>query len=71
MPANMEMLRKTGVAIFEYKGSRDVMAPAGSCVAAEAWGQTGAASGLKGRLRNRSIEENVGHIFLGSRRRLA
>jgi len=71
MPVNMDMIRKAGVAIFEYKGSRDVIAPAGSCVAAETWGQTGAASGLKGRLRNRSIEKNVGHIFVGSRRHLA
>lgn len=67
----MEMLRKTGLVIFEYEGSRDVMAPAGSCAAAETWGQTGAASGLKGRLRNQSIEKNVGHIFAGSRRHLA
>ena len=55
----MEMLRKTGLVIFEYEGSRDVMAPAGSCAAAETWGQTGAASGLKGRLRNQSIEKKM------------
>lgn len=71
-PVNMDMLRKAGVAIFEYKGSRDPIAPAGSCVAADIWGLAGAdATGGKGRPRNVSIEKNVGHIFVGSRRHLA
>ena len=71
-PVNMDMLRKAGVAIFEYKGSRDPIAPAGSCVAADIWGMSAAnVSGRKGRARNVSIEKNVGHIFVGSRRHLA
>ncbi|HPY06910.1 MAG TPA: hypothetical protein PK953_04290 [Smithellaceae bacterium] len=71
-PVNMDMLRKVGVAIFEYKGSRDPIAPAGSCVAADIWGLARPdASGRKGRPRNVSIEKNIGHIFVGSRRHLA
>lgn len=71
-PVNMEFLRKAEVTIFEYKGSRDPIAPAGSCVAADIWGMSAAnVSGRKGRTRNVSIEKNIGHIFVGSRRHLA
>lgn len=71
-PVNMDMLAKAEVAIFEYKGLRDPIAPSGSCVAAQIWGlvDDGKAAAA-GKLRNRSIEKNVGHIFVGSRRHLA
>jgi hypothetical protein len=68
----MDMLRKAGVAIFEYKGSRDPIAPPGSCVAAQVWGQVDSGNaGLARKPLNRSIEKNVGHIFVGSRRHLS
>ncbi|MRR16950.1 MAG: alpha/beta fold hydrolase [Deltaproteobacteria bacterium] len=71
-PVNMNILMKAGVSIFDYKGSRDPIAPAGSCVAAETWGQVD-----KGNVRftggqlNRTIEKNIGHIFVVSRKHLA
>ena len=72
LPVNMDMLRKAGVAIFEYKGSRDPIAPPGSCVAAQVWGQVDSGNaGLARKPLNRSIEKNVGHIFVGSRRHLS
>jgi len=71
-PVNMNILKKAGVRIFDYKGSRDPIAPAGSCVAGETWGQVD-----KGNVRftggqlNRTIEKNIGHIFVVSRKHLA
>lgn len=71
-PVNMSILKKAGVRIFDYKGSRDPIAPAGSCVAGETWGCTD-----KGNVKvtcgglNRVIEKNIGHIFVVSRKLLA
>jgi poly(3-hydroxyalkanoate) synthetase len=71
-PVNMDALQKAGVTIFDYKGSRDPIAPAGSCVAGETWGQV-----ERGNVRftsehlNRIIEKNIGHIFVVSRKLLA
>jgi poly(3-hydroxyalkanoate) synthetase len=71
-PVNMDMLRKAGVTIFDYRGTRDPIAPSGSCVAGETWGQVGSGNvkvlspGL-----NRTIEKNIGHIFVVSRKHLA
>jgi poly(3-hydroxyalkanoate) synthetase len=71
-PVNMKILKKAGVRIFEYKGSRDPIAPAGSCVAGQTWGQV-----EKGNVHytsphlNRIIEKNIGHIFVVSRKLLA
>lgn len=71
-PVNMNMLRESGVSIFDYRGTRDPIAPAGSCVACESWGQVGC-----GNVRvlspglDRIIEKNIGHIFVVSRKHLA
>ena len=71
-PVNMDMLRKSGVTILDYRGTRDPIAPSGSCVAGETWGQVGCGNvkvlspGL-----NRTIEKNIGHIFVVSRKHLA
>ncbi|QTA79767.1 alpha/beta hydrolase fold-containing [Desulfonema limicola] len=78
-PVNMDMLRRAGVAIFDYRGQRDPIAPAGSCTASELWGQTDKCSteGQTGNLcitrggLNRTIEKNVGHIFVVSKILLA
>lgn len=70
-PVNMSMLRESGVSIFDYRGKRDPIAPAGSCVACETWGQVGC-----GNVRvlspglDRIIEKNIGHIFVVSRKHL-
>ena len=71
-PVNMAILKKAGVRIFDYKGSRDPIAPAGSCVAGETWGMvdTGNVKFTSGGL-NRVIEKNIGHIFVVSRKLLA
>ncbi|PKN76257.1 MAG: hypothetical protein CVU52_05570 [Deltaproteobacteria bacterium HGW-Deltaproteobacteria-10] len=71
-PVNMSILKKAGVRIFDYKGLRDPIAPAGSCVAGETWGMVD-----KGNVKftsdglNRVIEKNIGHIFVVSRKLLA
>ena len=71
-PVNMSILKKAGVRIFDYKGSRDPIAPAGSCVAGETWGcvDSGNIRITCGGL-NRVIEKNIGHIFVVSRKLLA
>lgn len=71
-PVNMDILKKAGVSIFDYRGTRDPIAPAGSCVAGETWGQVdcGNVKILSPGL-NRTIEKNIGHIFVVSRKHLA
>ena len=71
-PVDMSILKKAGVRIFDYRGLRDPIAPAGSCVAGETWGQVdrGNVKFTSGGL-NRVIEKNIGHIFVVSRKLLA
>jgi poly(3-hydroxyalkanoate) synthetase len=59
-PVNMNALKETGVSLFDYRGTRDPIAPPGSCVASENWGQTGIA-----------MEKDIGHIFVVSKKLLA
>jgi poly(3-hydroxyalkanoate) synthetase len=61
-PVNMNALHKAGVAIFDYRGTRDPIAPPGSCVASEIWGKTGTG--------NQTIEKDIGHIFVVSKKLL-
>lgn len=71
-PVRMDALREAGVRIFDYRGTRDPIAPPGSCVASELWGgkDDGNVSVTRGGL-NRTIEKNVGHIFVVSKQLLA
>ena len=71
-PVNMDALRKSGVCVFDYRGSRDPIAPPGSCVASQLWGQREDGNVLvtRGGL-NRTIEKNIGHIFVVSRQLLS
>ncbi|MCX7634877.1 MAG: alpha/beta fold hydrolase, partial [Syntrophales bacterium] len=70
-PVDMDALRRGGVRIFDYRGLRDPIAPPGSCVASELWGQVeGNISLTRGGL-NRTIEKNIGHIFVVSKKLLA
>jgi len=62
-PVDMNALQEAGVAIFDYRGTRDPIAPPGSCVASETWGQVGSG--------NQTIEKDVGHIFVVSKKLLA
>jgi hypothetical protein len=68
----MSALRRGEVQIFDYRGSRDPIAPPGSCVASELWGLThdGNIQMTRGGL-NRTIEKNIGHIFVVSKSLLA
>lgn len=70
-PVNMGALKQAGVVLFDYRGSRDPIAPVGSCVASEKWGQVrnGNIEVTRGGL-NRTIERNAGHIFVVSRKLL-
>jgi poly(3-hydroxyalkanoate) synthetase len=71
-PVDMEALRRAEVQIFDYRGSRDPIAPPGSCVASQLWGmaQQGNIRMTRGGL-NRTIEKNIGHIFVVSKPLLA
>ncbi len=71
-PVNMGALTQAGVAIMDYRGDRDPISPTGSCVASLTWGacsdcnQITTTHGL-----NRTIEKNIGHIFVVSRKHLS
>jgi len=71
-PVDMSALNKGEVQIFDYRGTRDPIAPPGSCVASELWGLThdGNIQMTRGGL-NRTIEKNIGHIFVVSKTLLA
>ena len=70
-PVSMDALRDAGVAIFDYRGSRDPIAPAPSCVASELWGQVDNGTGSKPQgSRNVTVEKNIGHIFVVSKKLL-
>jgi len=70
-PANMGILRDAGVRIFCYRGTRDPIAPVGSCVAGDIWGLTEDNIGISRGGLNRTIEKNIGHIFVVSKQLLA
>lgn len=62
-PVDMSVLKKAGVVIMDYKGTRDMISPSGACVASELYGQTDDG--------NQTVEKNIGHIFVVSRKFLA
>ena len=71
-PVRMDALDEAGVLIFCYRGTRDPIAPTGSCVACELWGEVGKRNlGVSRGGLNRMIEKNVGHIFVVSKVLLA
>lgn len=71
-PVRMEALTEGGVTVMDYRGSRDMIAPGGACVASEIWGQTeeqhldDPPGGM-----NQTVEKDIGHIFVVSRKLLA
>src|SRR5690554_3015152 len=70
-PVNMDMLNLADVAIFDYRGLRDPIAPVGSCLTSERWGRKEGNLQMTCGGLNRTIEKNVGHIFVVSKRLLA
>jgi poly(3-hydroxyalkanoate) synthetase len=71
-PVDLNALVAAGVSSFDYRGSRDPITPPGSCLNSildpdQTCGlHTATRSGL-----NRTIEKNIGHIFVVSRQLLA
>ena len=71
-PVTMEILARAGLAIFDYRGDRDPISPTGSCIASEKWGLCARCNvSTTGSGLNRTIEKNIGHIFVVSRKLLA
>jgi poly(3-hydroxyalkanoate) synthetase len=71
-PVDMGVLKKAGVSIFDYRGLRDPISPMGSCVASILWGETSRDNMEATRNgMNRTIEKNIGHIFVVSKNLLA
>lgn len=70
-PVNMDALNLADIAIFDYRGLRDPIAPVGSCLTSERWGRKEGNLQMTCGGLNRTIEKNVGHIFVVSKRLLA
>lgn len=69
-PVNMDALNRADIALFDYCGLRDPIAPAGSCKTSERWGRLENNQRLVREGLNRHIEKNIGHIFVVSRKLL-
>ncbi|THB64018.1 MAG: alpha/beta hydrolase [Spirochaetaceae bacterium] len=71
-PVDLNALNRGQVAIFDYRGQRDVIAPVGSCITSEHFGRVNRTNKqvTRGGL-NRTIEKNVGHIFVVSKKLLS
>lgn len=70
-PVDMSALHQAGVRIFDYRGSRDPIAPPGSCIAGETWGMIDDGNvRFQSEALNRTIEKNIGHIFVVSHKLL-
>lgn len=70
-PVNMDVLNLADIAIFDYRGQRDPIAPVGSCLSSERWGRKEGNLQMTCGGLNRTIEKNVGHIFVVSKKLLA
>lgn len=70
-PVNMDALNTADIAIFDYRGQRDPIAPVGSCLTSERWGSTTENIQMTRGGLNRTIEKNIGHIFVVSQKLLA
>ncbi len=68
-PVDMDALNRADIAIFDYRGQRDPIAPVGSCKTSERWGRQDNVQMTRGGL-NRTIEKNIGHIFVVSKKLL-
>ncbi|MEH6472742.1 MAG: alpha/beta fold hydrolase [Halopseudomonas sp.] len=70
-PVDMHALTRAGVQIMDYRGLRDPISPIGSCIASETWGANHGDGSATTNGLNRTIEKNIGHIFVVSRKHLA
>lgn len=65
-PVNMDVLNSADIALFDYCGQRDPIAPVGSCKTSERWGRKADNQQMVRGGLNRTIEKNIGHIFVVS-----
>ena len=65
-PVNMDALNDADIALFDYAGLRDPIAPVGSCKTSERWGRRADNQKMVCGGLNRTIEKNIGHIFVVS-----
>ena len=65
-PVNMDALNNADIALFDYAGLRDPIAPVGSCKTSERWGRKAENHQMVCGGLNRTIEKNIGHIFVVS-----
>ncbi|WP_372740041.1 alpha/beta fold hydrolase [Neptunomonas sp.] len=70
-PVDMHALTRSGVQLMDYRGLRDPISPAGSCIASENWGVDHGGNSETTDGLNRTIEKNIGHIFVVSRKLLS
>lgn len=70
-PVNMDVLNSADLALFDYRGQRDPIAPVGSCKTSERWGRNEENLQITGTGLNRTIEKNISHIFVVSQTLLA
>lgn len=70
-PVNMHALTTAGVQLMDYRGLRDPISPVGSCLASETWGAGSDGNSTTTDGLNRTLEKNIGHIFVVSRKLLA
>lgn len=70
-PVDMHALTRAGVQLMDYRGQRDPISPVGSCIASEHWGVNSGENSKTTDGLNRTIEKNIGHIFVVSRKLLA
>lgn len=75
-PVDMDMLNLDlpggqRVALFDYRGHRDPIAPPTACIASERWGRLEDNRQLTRGGLNRTIEKNIGHIFVVSKKLLS
>ncbi len=70
-PVDMHALTQAGVQLLDYRGLRDPISPPGSCIASQTWGANRGDCNAASNGLNRTIEKNIGHIFVVSRKHLA
>ncbi|MFG1491269.1 hypothetical protein ABMA58_18610, partial [Oceanospirillum sp. HFRX-1_2] len=59
-PVNMDVLNSADIALFDYCGQRDPIAPVGSCKTSERWGRKADNQQMVRGGLNRTIEKNIG-----------
>lgn len=65
---NLDMPNGQRIALFDYRGHRDPIAPPTACIASERWGRLDDNRQLTCGGLNRTIEKNIGHIFVVSKK---